>query len=68
MSEGIFDPSVSIDSLTDVLSIPISDVVSSELYGTELSSDIFSILSVLLLLIIIFFSYTYNRKETYVED
>jgi len=74
MSEGVFDPSVTIDAISDILPTdkitePLTDLVSETLTGTtslnitELSSDTISIIMVLSLLCIILISYIYKKNE-----
>ena len=70
MSEGVFDPSVPIDAISDILPTdkitePLTDLVSetTSLNITELSSDTISIIMVLSLLCIILISYIYKKNE-----
>jgi len=68
MSDGIFDPSVTMDAISDI--IP-TDTLTDELNITELSSDTIGIVMVVLLLSIIILSYGYNyhyNKNKEVED
>lgn len=73
MSEGIFDPSTTIDDIsniipTETIKETIKETITSELNITELNSDIISIIMVLLLLSIILLSYTYIKRKDDIKE